>query len=162
MDCHKTQIELTGGSDLSAEAQKHLEGCAECKLFAGDLRELSLLTEYPLVTPPGLRERTLETCQSMLAAKEAARGKSFWRGLLCRLDSPRFIAATAIIGLAILGALTSYQFNDLQDENANLFMKISIIQILIQNLVAALFLPALLLLKNRLGRGWPYAAYSGE
>jgi hypothetical protein len=162
MDCHKTQIELAGGPDLSAEARQHLEGCADCKLFAGDLRELRLLTESPLATPPELKERTLETCQSMLAAKGAARGKSFWHRLGGRIDSPQFVAAAAIFGLAILAALTSYQFSDLQDENTSMFMKISITQILIQNLVAALFLPALLLLKNRLWSGRSYAAHSGE
>ncbi len=162
MDCHKTQLELTGGSVLIPEAQKHLEGCAECERFADDLRALRVLTETPLTAPAGLRERTLKRCQSMLAEKETARGRTFWQRFRHQLDSPQFVASTAIFGLIILGALATLQINDLRDENADLFMQISIVQILIQNFVAALFLPALLILKNKIAERPPYTMELGE
>lgn len=149
MKCRTAQQELSSRSEPSPAVQQHLESCEDCRRFADDLHIFRSLSDAPAKTPPVLKEVTLERCRAMLAEKAATHKRPFWMRCRRLLDSPQFVAATAILGVIILGTLAAMQINDVQDRDASFLIKISIVQIIAQNLIAALFMPALLMLGNR-------------
>jgi hypothetical protein len=151
MKCRTVQIEIGSGSELRQAAHDHLDVCDECRRFAAGLDELRLLSRSNLATPPGLRERTLDHCQRMLAEKTILPGPTYGQRLRRLFDSPGFIAAFATSSVIILVGLTAMQVDSLQDKTASNLFKIIFVQLAVQNLAAALFLPALMFIKHKLG-----------
>lgn len=151
MKCRAVQIEIGSGSELSRAARDHLDTCADCRRFADGLDQLRLLSRSNLLPPLELRERTLDHCQRMLAGEINAGGLTFRRRLRRLFDSPGFIAAFAASSVIILVGLTALQFDGQQDQSAANLLKIVFAQLAVQNLAAALFLPALVLIKHKLG-----------
>jgi hypothetical protein len=157
MKCRTVQIEIGSGSELSPELRNHLAACSECRRFAAGLDGLRMLGGSGPDTPPDLRERTLDRCQELLAEMSSppARGsvrRSAWPRWLQRLiDSPAFIAAFATASVIILVGVTALQVDRLQDKTAADMAKIFFVQLAVQNLGAALFLPALMFTKQRPG-----------
>ena len=98
--------------------------------------------------PADLREQTLNGCLKLMADKPA--GTAFGRRFRQLLDSPTFIATFASSAVIILVGLMAWQSGSLEDTAAGKFVKIIIIQLVVQNLAAALFLPALMFLKKKL------------
>ena len=151
MKCRTVQDKLSRRSELNPEMQEHLESCGDCRVFARDLEAFAALGASPVPTPAGLRERTLARCETILQEKAAARGMPAWRRLLRWSDSPRFVVAAAILGFIVLGGLIVYQIAVDRGENSDLSVELAVLQLVIQNLVTALFLPALLMLKKGIG-----------
>jgi hypothetical protein len=153
MDCKIVQSELCAGSQPSPPAKRHIETCKDCREFAADLAAIRTIREAPVVTPVLLRERTLDRCRGLLAEEQLKRRLTF--GQRCRniLDSPRFVAATAVLSVLILVGLQALQIDENQDIETNYILKLSIIQVVVQNLAAALFLPLLLTFKRKLHAG---------
>jgi hypothetical protein len=149
MNCRTVQRELSAGSELSQAVCRHVEGCNDCRRFADDLRVFWSLGDSTLETPSLLKEVTLEKCRAVLAERASTRGVSFWRRHRRLWSSPRFVAAVAILGVLIVGTVAVTQIDDSQDRDAVLLVKIFIAQIILQNLVTALFMPAILILKKR-------------
>jgi hypothetical protein len=102
-------------------------------------------------TPQELREQTLSRCQLLLAEKTAEPSPSLGRRLQRLIDSPTLLATFATCSVIILIGLTAWQVEGLQDKTAANILKIFIFQLVAQNLVAALFLPALMFTKHKLG-----------
>ena len=151
MKCRIAQIEIGSGSELSPAVHEHLDACEKCRRFAVGLAGLRVLSRSSLTIPPNLRERTLDHCQKLLAEKIAASGMSFGQRLRRRIDSPGFIVTFGTLSVIILVGLTAMQVDGMQDKTAGNILKVVIIQLVVQNLAAAMFLPALMFLKNRLG-----------
>jgi hypothetical protein len=152
MDCRTAQRELSGGDALEPAVEQHLEGCDACRRFADDVRAIRTLGETPVETPALLREQTLDLCREILAERATTRSLSFWQRYRRMCDSPRFVAAAAIVSVLILTTITILQINNNGDSGASWLMKLAVIQFGVQNYVAALFLPILLVLKNRFSR----------
>lgn len=151
MDCRFAQKELGAGSEVSPEVQRHVESCGECRAFAEEVRVFRFLSESTVATPAALKERTLDGCRTILAENTAKRREPLWQRWHRLKDSPQFVVAAATLGMLILTTVAVLQIDGAQDENASLLIRVTIIQFGVQNLAAALFLPALLLLKSRLG-----------
>ena len=142
--------EAIGRSELSPAAQQHIDGCDDCRAFYADLQAIQTVCDVPVETPAFLRERTLVRCGELLREKTTVGESTLWQRWRSALDSPRFVAAAAIVGVAILITVTALQIDDAQDDVTNLSLKLTISQVVAQNILAALFLPALLLLKSGL------------
>ena len=151
MKCRTAQIEIGSSSELSRAVRDHLDSCDDCRRFAAGLDELRLLSRSNLAAPPDLRERTLDHCQRILAEKTASPGPTYGQRLRGLFDSPGFIAAFATSSVIILVGLTAMQADSLQDKTASNLFKIIFVQLAVQNLAAALFLPALMFIKHKLG-----------
>jgi len=149
MKCRIAQIEIGSGSALSPAGREHLDACEECRRFATSLDGLRVLGRSSLATPPNLREQTLDHCQRLLAEKTAESKMSFGQRLRRRIDSPGFIVIFGTLSVIILVGLTAMQLDGMQDKTAGNILKVVIIQLVVQNLAAALFLPALMFLRNR-------------
>jgi hypothetical protein len=136
---------------MEPAAQRHLDSCHDCRQFAADVQTIWKLSESPVSTPALLRERTLDQCREMLAERAAVRAMSPWQRCRRLIDSPRFVAAVATLGVLIVISVTILQINNNGDSDANWLMKLAVTQFAVQNYVAALFLPVFLVLKNRFG-----------
>ena len=161
MDCRFAQQELSGGSETTPEVQRHLESCDGCRQFAEDLRVFRTLGESTVTTPPVLRERTFDRCRVMLVDNTAARRETLWQRCRRIMDSPQFVLAAATLGILIVATIAVLQIDKAQDRDASILIRVTIFQIVIQNFVAALFLPALLFLKDRFRARHPHAAELG-
>jgi hypothetical protein len=159
MICRAAQQELSLGSDVSPEVQRHLDRCEGCRRFAEDLRAFRTLAGSPVPTPAPVREQTLDRCRAMLAERTAT-GRTSVRERFRRFcDSPRFAAITATLSVLIVVVMTVVHVDGTGDHRTSFFMKLTIVQLLAQNVSAALFLPALLTLKNRFGKRPSYAPW---
>ncbi|MGD8412650.1 MAG: hypothetical protein PVF33_00370 [Candidatus Latescibacterota bacterium] len=136
-------------SPLPEATRRHLAGCEQCRLFRSDLELIQRGLEVDVPTPPAVRERTLAKTLQLLQERPSAARSSKWRRLRGVLDSPRFVAAAASLGVVALVTWMSIQAGGSADDEANLTWKLAIFQLMAQNVYAALFLPALLLLRNR-------------
>jgi hypothetical protein len=155
MDCRHVQQELGSRSEVSAEVRRHIEDCEDCRLFAADLQAILELSESPVTTPTVLREQTLDDCRALLAGQTAEREMSLRQRLRAVWDSPQFIVAATALGLLIVGIMTIVQIKDDQDTAANLPLSLAIGQFVVQNFIAALFVPILLMMKRRLAGRTP-------
>ena len=113
-------------------------------------------------TPVLLREQTLDLCRTKLAELSNGKPVSAAQHLRNLFESSRFVAITAALSVLLLATSVVLQFVDHQDSGTNMIVKISIIQIVLQNFVAALFMPALLMFKNRMGGRLLTTAQTGE
>lgn len=162
MDCKQAQRHLSTTGDPSSELMEHLETCGGCRRFAADLESIRGLVDTTISTPPLLRERTLDVCRTELARRTNGGRATAAGRLRAAFDSPRFVAVTALIGVALLVTTILIQVFGETDPDTGMIFKITIVQIVLQNLVAALFLPALLKYRNRQGRRWSQQAQTGE
>jgi hypothetical protein len=149
-------------SELSPAARQHADGCDECGAFRADLLAIQAAADVPAETPSFLRERTLARCAEMLRQKATVGELTPWQRWRRALYSPRFVAAAAVVGVAVLVTVMALQINDAQDDATNLSLKLTIFQVLAQNVYAALFLPALLFFRGRLAATTPRAIQTGE
>jgi len=161
-ECRNAQEHLAVGEAASPEVQRHLEGCGECRRFAGDVQAFHTALESTVATPVELRNRTLVRCRAMLDDKAVARETSFRERCRRICTSPRFIVTAATLSVLILVGMEVFQLDDTLDAYTSLLIKIVLIQIAIQNFAAALFMPVLLTLKAGPGRPRPYPAEIGE
>jgi len=150
MKCRDVQEEAIGRSELSPAAQQHIDGCDDCRAFFADLQAIQAVCDVPVDTPAFLREHTLARCGELLREKTAVGESTPWQRWRRVLDSPRFVAAAAIVGVAILITVMALQIDSAQDDFTNLSLKLTIFQVVALNIFTALFLPALLLFKGRL------------
>jgi predicted anti-sigma-YlaC factor YlaD len=150
MNCSDARQELTDRSEPTAAVRQHLDGCEECRSFLADLGLIQQAIGEPFSTPPALRENTLARSLELLEQKTAAAETSPWLRFRRALDSPRFVATAAALIVVIFVTWMSVQIGGSRDDETNLTMKVAIFQVLAQNVYAALFLPALLLLRGRL------------
>ena len=162
MDCKQAQQHLITPGDPSPELREHLETCGGCREFAADLESIRGLADTTISTPPLLRERTLDVCRTELAQRTNGGRVAAAGRLRAAFDSPRFVAATALIGVALLVTTVLIQVFGETDPDTGMILKITIVQIVLQNLVAALFLPALLKYRNRQEGRWLRQAQTGE
>ena len=162
MDCKKAQQQLSLPVDPAPEVREHLEACGDCRRFAGDLGAIRGMIDPSVSTPPLLRERTLDVCRTALAARANGKRVTAAARLRKALESPRFVAVTAALSVLLLA--TSIMIRVFADPvpGSDMILKISIVQIALQNLVAALFTPALLMFRNRLGGRRVTAAQQGD
>jgi len=153
MNCRKTQEALGSGLETDAAVERHMESCDRCRRFAVDLEWIRSLCAPSMATPPLLRERTLEQCRAALA--ERAIGRRLRVRERCRrfFDSPRFVAVAAVLCILIAVGVGTLQIDDIQDEETNVSINLTIIQFVVENLLAALVFPALWIYRNRLGDG---------
>lgn len=162
MNCHNAREEAIGSPELSPAARQHVKDCEDCRAFCAELRAIQTALETPVETPSFLRARTLARCRELLREKTAVGEMSLWQRCRRAFDSPRFVAAAALLGAAVLITATALQIDDAQDEATNLFLKLTIFQVAAQNVFTALFLPALLLFKSGLAGIPSRAMKTGE
>jgi predicted anti-sigma-YlaC factor YlaD len=155
MDCTHAQRELAGRAQVVAEVQRHVDDCEACRRFAADVHAIAAMSESPVATPPVVREQTLDECLSLLTEQNAARDASWRQRLSAVWDTPQFIVLAAALGLLIVGIVTAVQFKDARESGVNLPVALTIGQFVIQNFIAALFLPILLMMKHRLAGRTP-------
>lgn len=162
MDCKKAQQQLSLPDDPAPDVREHLESCGDCRRFARDLGEIRGLIDPALSTPSLLREQTLDVCRTELAARANDRKVTASGRLKAAFESPRFVAVTAALSVLLLA--TSVMIRVVADPvpGSDTILKISIVQIVLQNLVAALFTPALMMFRNRLGGMRVTAAQQGD
>ncbi len=89
MNCQDCQNELLQQPIVSADAQKHLDGCAECRAFAQ-----TLTLAVPPAPAPALDARVLDSCRGVLAAQRRlrqSRRRRTWLG----------VAAAAVVLLGV-------------------------------------------------------------
>ena len=162
MDCREVREEAIGRSQLSPAVQQHIEGCDECRAFFADVEIIQYAAEAPVETPTFLRERTLARCADLLREKTTVDRMPRWQRWRRAFDSPRFVAAAAMLGVAILIIVTALQVEDAQNDAVSMFLKLAIFQVVALNVFTALFLPALLLLRGGLGGLATRAMRTGE
>jgi hypothetical protein len=151
VNCHDLQEKLIERSELDPECQQHLDGCGNCRRFAADLKRMASLLEPPAKTPAHLREQTLERCQDTLANQTAERGMTVFQRCGRILGTPQFVVAAAALGVVILGWWLASQLPDIAEGNdAIMSIKLTFVQIGLQNFVAALLFPIIWLMKSRL------------
>lgn len=146
---------------MSPGQREHLESCADCRAFAGDVAVLRALAHDPVPTPDDLEGRTLGLCRSLLAEKAAIRRMSAWKRFLRLCDSPTFVVTAAFLTLLFLGALVVMPADSAREETADLLAQLGVLQFVVQNLVTALFLPALFVFRKGSDRR-PGALKPGE
>ena len=162
MNCREVREQVIGRSQLSPAIQQHIDGCENCRAFYADVQDIQAACDEPAETPTFLREHTLARCAELLRAKTAAGKATVWRRWGRVLDSPRFVASGAIAGIVILITVTAVQIGNAQDDAVSVPLKLSIFQVLAQNVFTALFLPALLLFRGRLAGTATRAMRTGE
>jgi len=150
MNCREVREEVIGRSQLSPAIRQHIDGCEDCRAFYADVQDIQAACDEPAETPAFLREHTLARCAELLRAKTAPGKAPVWQRWCRALDSPRFVASAAIAGIAILITVTAVQIAGAQDDASAIPLKLTIFQVLAQNIFTALFLPALLLFRGRL------------
>ena len=152
MNCRDARQEVIDRSEPTAAARRHLDHCEECRSFCADLRVIRQALDTPVSTPLSLRAQTLARCREMLREKTAAAETSRWQSFRRAFGSPRFVAAAAVLGVAVLVTWISLQIDGSLDEATNTSLKLAIYQVVAQNVFTALFLPALLLFKGGFAR----------
>jgi len=152
MNCHDARQEVIGRSDPTEAAQRHIDVCEECRLFCADNRVIQQAFDTPVSTPPALAARTLARSLEMLRDRTAAAETTPRQRCRRILDSSRFVAAAAVLGVVVFAIWISLQIDGAQDDAVNMSLKLAIIQVLVQNVFTALFLPAFLLFKGGLAR----------
>ncbi len=162
MDCKHVQRQLSSALDAHPSIQQHLGDCRECRNFANDLLNIQAMIDTGVKTPVLLKEATLDRCRTILAdqaGKQPWTARQRWIQLI---DSPRFVALTAALSVLLLITSVGLQFSGHQSSGTEMLVKVSVIQIILQNLIAALFMPALLMFRHRLGGAMIPTAQSGE
>jgi hypothetical protein len=149
MDCKQVQIELSMAAEQDAVVQQHLRSCGNCRQFAEDLEIIQVMTGAELPTPVLLREHTLDRCRFLLAERSARKLVSKTQRLRALAETPKFVTVTAFLSVALLATAIVLQVFIDPNPDTNMIVKISFIQIVLQNFVAVLFMPALLMFKNR-------------
>jgi hypothetical protein len=162
MDCRKAQQQLSLPDDPAPDVREHLDSCGDCRRFAGDLGAIRGMIDPAVSTPSLLREQTLDVCRTALAARVNGQTVTASGRLKAAFESPRFVAVTAAVSVLLLA--TSILIRVFADPvpGSDMILKISITQIVLQNLVAALFTPALLMFRNRLGGRRVTAVQQGD
>ena len=143
---------MIGRSEPTGAALRHIERGEECRLFCADLRTIEQALDTPVSTPPALAAKTLARSLDMLRERTVVAEKSMWQRCRRTLDSPRFVAAAAVLGVAVLVTWISLQIDGSLDEATNTSLKLARYQVVAQNVFTALFLPALLLFKGGFAR----------
>jgi hypothetical protein len=161
MDCRQVKEELIAGQEPSPRARQHLDGCDECREFYADIQAIRSAYGTSVQTPASLRQRTLASCRDLLAERAAAAESSLWRRCRRVVDSPRFVAAAAILSVAVVISVIGFQLDDIQDEAISLPIKLTITLGVAQNVFTALFMPALLMFNRRSVVIRPRAVKSG-
>jgi len=147
MECREIQTRLACGEIPDASMSRHLESCDACRAFSASLRDVKRLLAASVVTPDRLRVDTLTRCRDELA--ESPDTLLNTRRFRDRL-TPQLIAVGALLGTAILIGV-SIGLADASGEAATRFtVQSTFIQLVIQNLAAALLAPALWPLMRRL------------
>ena len=162
MDCKRAQQQLSFGTDPDPALRSHLESCLDCRQFAADLLYIREMIDPGVSTPVLLREQTLDLCRTKLAELSNGKPVSVAQHLRILFESPRFVAITAMLSVLLLATSVVLQFVDHQDSGTNMIVKISVIQIVLQNIMAALFMPALLIFRNRMGGRFLSPAQTGD
>jgi hypothetical protein len=152
MECRHVQEALGSGLGADAAVERHMESCEQCRRFAADLQWIRALCLPSVATPPLLRERTLEQCRAVLAERAIRRRLRVRERCRRFFDSPRFVVVAAVLCILIAVGVGTLQIDDIQDEETNVSINLTIIQFVVQNLLAALALPALWVYRNKLGR----------
>jgi hypothetical protein len=162
MDCKQVQQQLSIAAEKDATVQQHLQSCESCRQFASDLEAIQGKIDPGVSTPVLLRENTLDRCRFILADLSTRKSTSKTQRLRILFESPRFVAVTAALSGLLLATSIVLQVLTDPDPDTNMIVKISILQIVLQNFIAALFMPALLMYKNRLGGKSLTTAKTGE
>ena len=151
MDCKQVQIELSKAAEQDPIVQQHVQACGSCRQFIADMEAIQGMVDSRVSTPVLLKEHTLDRCRTILADLSTKKSASKTQRLRTLFESPRFVAITAALSALLLATSIVIHVLSNPDPDTNMIVKISIIQIVLQNFVAALFMPALLMFKNRLG-----------
>jgi predicted anti-sigma-YlaC factor YlaD len=144
VDCETVQRRLVLRLETDPPVREHLESCDECRRFATDLEAIASMAHAPVETPPALKDRVLETCREAVSARSRRLETSLWHRFRRLCASPRFVLATAVLGVLILIALEITKIDESLDRQIAFLIRLALVQIALQNLAAALVLPALL------------------
>ncbi len=148
MDCKHIQQQLGTTAGVYPSIQEHLDVCPECRTYATDLLSIQSLIDTSVSTPALLTQSTLDHCRTLIIKQTTRQPVQGWRQLL---ESPRFAVITAALCALLLVISVALQFFGQQSSDTAMLVKISVIQVVLQNFMAALFLPALLMFKQKLG-----------
>jgi len=162
MDCKQVQIELSKAAEQDPIVERHVQSCESCRQFAEDLGVFPEMIDLEISTPVLLREHTLDRCRTILADQSTRKSASKTQRLRALVGSPKFVAITAALSVVLLATSIFIQVFIDPNPDTNMIVKISVIQIVLQNFVAALFMPTLLMFKNRFGGGKLVTAKTGD
>ena len=162
MNCRQVREEAVGRSELSRGARQHVEGCGECQAFYADIEVIDAACRVPVDSPAFLRTRTMARCAELLRERTVAGQLTAWQRWRRRLDSPRFVAAAAVSGIAVLIAVTAVQIANAQDDASSLPLKLTVFQLAAQNVFTALLLPPLIFFRGRAAGTATGAMKTGE
>ncbi len=149
MDCKQVQMKLSTADKRDPAVPQHIQSCESCQQFAEDLGIIGEMIDPTVSTPVLLREHTLDRCRTILADRSTRKSASKIGRFRALAESPKFVAVTAVLSVLLLATSIVLQVFIDPNPDTNMIVKISFIQIVLQNFVAALFMPALLMFRNR-------------
>ena len=162
MDCKHVQQQLSAGTAPDPALNQHIEECDDCRQFAADLLDIHGMIDSAISTPNLLREQTLDLCRTKLAEQTNGHKVTETNRLRVLVESPRFVVVTAVLSVLLLATSIVLQIFFDPAQGTNMIVKISIIQIVLQNFIAALFMPTLMMFRNRLGDRFISPVQSGD
>ena len=158
------------GKTVTEALERHLDGCESCRHFAHDVNSLRSFCrtaeETSPSTPPVLRHRTLWQAREALSDRtmgKSADGKSSLLSRWGQRSSSSSVFAVAVVVISmILLTYTTYQVTQGQDDSMALPFKLTLLLIVIQNIIAALLMPVVLIWRNSNTAGNLVAFAQGE
>jgi len=145
MKCKDLQYKMVGNAgQLTLAEQEHLRQCANCNAFMQDQSKLmTLMQKSKIQTPLALRQSTLESWHSL--SRNRFPGKiSFVERMFELWQSPRSVLIMGVFFVVgILFILFAPGF-ETESELLDQFLSNMVLIVIMQNFVAAMFIPLLL------------------
>jgi predicted anti-sigma-YlaC factor YlaD len=174
MKCEDLRKHISSGEaadeTVTEALERHLDGCERCRQFAHDVASLRALCrtaeETSPSTPPVLRHRTLWRAREALSNHTMGKSADGTSSLPSRWGQPipssQTFAVVVVVISMILLTYTTYQIAQGQDDAMKLPFKLTLLLVVIQNIIAALLMPVVLIWRNRNTAGNLAAFAQGE